>query len=305
MADKIITYNYALNNLNQFKKKDIPNNNICMTKSKVIEYLNIDTNLLSNYSNNRLVPISKVVGLIQNILRNNLVYQFTSNYYKIGGKNEYDFWVTNGDYDKMYFPVNMQTVYMMSSTLNQTWTPNGFSQFIEMIRNDLISQLKTSENRIIKFLDVKKKNIVVDIDGNVLFGYQTLSNSNAMDTPTFWKNVKTNNSLPIATFNNIGNAINISTGHRYNGLYVRNDIGDAFMQLDFLKRNSYVTNDVAYNCVDFTRTIKITDPPSNDINPGYANIIYEVNPYEYRFEVLDNTNKSYGTFKIIMFAQLS
>ena len=67
MADRIITFEYASDNFNDYKKKSIPSTKQCMTKSKVIEYINCDENVLINYLNNQLIPIVKVVPTMDKI----------------------------------------------------------------------------------------------------------------------------------------------------------------------------------------------------------------------------------------------
>ena len=66
MADRIITYSYAAANYDTFKKKTIPISGRAMTKEAVLEHIMINTDLLDGYTSNRLVPIIKVQGLVQN-----------------------------------------------------------------------------------------------------------------------------------------------------------------------------------------------------------------------------------------------
>ena len=62
MADRIITFQYARDNYDAYKKQTIPASNECMTKADVAAYLNADMSVLSSYTNNQLVPRVKVVG---------------------------------------------------------------------------------------------------------------------------------------------------------------------------------------------------------------------------------------------------
>lgn len=56
MADRIITFQYAKDNYDAYKKQTIPASNECMTKADVNTYLNADMSMLSSYTNNQLVP---------------------------------------------------------------------------------------------------------------------------------------------------------------------------------------------------------------------------------------------------------
>ena len=63
MADRIITFQYARDNYDAYKKQTIPASNECMTKADVAAYLNADMSVLSSYTNNQLVPITKISQL--------------------------------------------------------------------------------------------------------------------------------------------------------------------------------------------------------------------------------------------------
>ena len=60
MADRIITFQYARDNYDAYKKQTIPASNECMTKADVDAYLNADMSVLSSYANNQLVPRTKI-----------------------------------------------------------------------------------------------------------------------------------------------------------------------------------------------------------------------------------------------------
>lgn len=60
MADRIITFQYAKDNYDAYKKQTIPASNECMTKADVNTYLNADMSVLSSYTNNQLVPRTKI-----------------------------------------------------------------------------------------------------------------------------------------------------------------------------------------------------------------------------------------------------
>ena len=60
MADRIITFQYAKDNYDAYKKQTIPASNECMTKADVNTYLNADMSMLSSYTNNQLVPRTKI-----------------------------------------------------------------------------------------------------------------------------------------------------------------------------------------------------------------------------------------------------
>ena len=65
MADRIITFQYAKDNYDAYKKQTIPASNECMTKADVNTYLNADMSILSSYTNNQLVPRTKISPLEQ------------------------------------------------------------------------------------------------------------------------------------------------------------------------------------------------------------------------------------------------
>lgn len=60
MPDRIITFQYAKDNYDAYKKQTIPASNECMTKADVNAYLNADMSVLSSYANNQLVPRTKI-----------------------------------------------------------------------------------------------------------------------------------------------------------------------------------------------------------------------------------------------------
>lgn len=68
MADRIITYTYAAANYDAYKIKNIPLSIKAMKKEEVLEYINVDTTLLDNYTLDRLVPIIRVVGVPNTII---------------------------------------------------------------------------------------------------------------------------------------------------------------------------------------------------------------------------------------------
>ena len=65
MSNRIITFNHAKLNYDAYKKQTIPDSNECMTKSDVLNYINVDETLITTYANNQLVPTINVVGMIQ------------------------------------------------------------------------------------------------------------------------------------------------------------------------------------------------------------------------------------------------
>lgn len=60
MANRIITFQYARDNYDAYKKQTIPASNECMTKADVDAYLNADMSVLASYANNQLVPRTKI-----------------------------------------------------------------------------------------------------------------------------------------------------------------------------------------------------------------------------------------------------
>lgn len=65
MSNRIITFNHAKLNYDAYKKQTIPDSLECMTKSDVLNYINVDESLISTYANNQLVPTINVVGELQ------------------------------------------------------------------------------------------------------------------------------------------------------------------------------------------------------------------------------------------------
>lgn len=65
MADenRMITFQYARNNWDVYKRKDIPDSLKCMTKAEINEYLSADINILSSYQDNQLIPRNKFSGV--------------------------------------------------------------------------------------------------------------------------------------------------------------------------------------------------------------------------------------------------
>ena len=64
MADRIITFQYAKDNYDAYKKQTIPASNECMTKADVNTYLNADMSVLASYANNQLVPRTKISPIL-------------------------------------------------------------------------------------------------------------------------------------------------------------------------------------------------------------------------------------------------
>lgn len=64
--NRIITFNYARNTWDVYKKQNIPSSNECMTKDDVNNYLNADMTVLSGYTSKRLIPRSKFLGIMPN-----------------------------------------------------------------------------------------------------------------------------------------------------------------------------------------------------------------------------------------------
>ena len=60
MANRIITFQYARDTYDAYKKQTIPASNECMTKADVDAYLNADMSVLSSYTNNQLIPRVKI-----------------------------------------------------------------------------------------------------------------------------------------------------------------------------------------------------------------------------------------------------
>ena len=64
MANKnrIITFQYAKNNWDKYKKQTIPDSLECMTKDDIQNYLNADMSVLGTYNTNQLIPRNKFLG---------------------------------------------------------------------------------------------------------------------------------------------------------------------------------------------------------------------------------------------------
>ena len=73
MADRIITFQYAKDNYDAYKKQTIPASNECMTKSYILHCINVDESLLSSYTSNQLVPITKISPISTSGLANSIV----------------------------------------------------------------------------------------------------------------------------------------------------------------------------------------------------------------------------------------
>lgn len=58
MAEKIMTFNNAIQKFNIYRKLPLPATNECMTKNDVFTYLNTDPSSYTSYQNNQLVPES-------------------------------------------------------------------------------------------------------------------------------------------------------------------------------------------------------------------------------------------------------
>ena len=76
MADRIITFQYAKDNYDAYKKQTIPASNKCMTKSYILHCINVDESLLSSYTSNQLVPITKISPISTSGLDNSIVDMF-------------------------------------------------------------------------------------------------------------------------------------------------------------------------------------------------------------------------------------
>ena len=116
MADenRIITFEYAKDNYDAYKKQTIPASNVCMTKADILNYINVDESLLSSYTTDRLIKRDKVVGrgFVQNYYFNyisDIIFDPSNNDNLIAVGN---FKVPNGD--------NNSTTGILSMTLNGT-----------------------------------------------------------------------------------------------------------------------------------------------------------------------------------------
>ena len=76
MADRILTFQYAKDNYDAYKKQTIPASNECMTKSYILHCINVDESLLSSYTSNQLVPITKISPISTSSLLNSIVDMF-------------------------------------------------------------------------------------------------------------------------------------------------------------------------------------------------------------------------------------
>lgn len=125
MADenRMITFEYARATYDVFKKKTIPLTKQCMTKSKVIEYINCEEVLMDNYTNDRLVPRVKVVGKIPMNLPGNLTYTF--DYQGVLNGNNY---AQSTNYNEKYSPIRLD---------NATRSYTGGSNIIIAANNNL------------------------------------------------------------------------------------------------------------------------------------------------------------------------
>lgn len=167
MADKIITFEYAANNLAAYQLQPIPNNKKCMTKSQVQAYINCDPNPLSGYVNNRLVPISKVIGMVIG-LPSDITYSIkTSNSTNSIGKSgveERSILATsssNGDYfsplnvgvgtGKFHYNPLIVRTSASDPSFNKTIPLPDYKQPLNYIINDIYEFLGLSSNTYTTF----------------------------------------------------------------------------------------------------------------------------------------------------------
>ena len=124
MADKIITFQYAKDNYDAYKKQTIPASNECMTKAEVISYINVDESPLSPYTNNQLIRRDKVVPIMDRIY----IYAPTMVMGNVGGENTYANTITTKFYD-----FNGIRIYMNK-------TANERNAIVDQISQNIISQ---------------------------------------------------------------------------------------------------------------------------------------------------------------------
>lgn len=152
MADKIITFEYAYNNLAQFQLQPIPNTKKCMSLTDLDQYISFDPAPLAGYGANQLVPISKVIG-VNTGMPDDLIYTIaTSNASNSIGKSGIDESAqvstasANGDLFSPLSIFNSENFYYNSlivrksatdPSLNKTFTLPAGKQPINYIINDI------------------------------------------------------------------------------------------------------------------------------------------------------------------------
>ncbi|WIC41452.1 hypothetical protein MA9V1_188 [Chryseobacterium phage MA9V-1] len=120
--DKIITFEYAAANLAAFQLQPIPNTKKGMTKDEVNAYISVDQVPLASYVGNRLVPISKVIGVTK--VPADLTYYIMGSMY-----NE------QGNYNESYVWNNGYSEYRNFSTLaNDDMVVNVVAYFQKVYR---------------------------------------------------------------------------------------------------------------------------------------------------------------------------
>lgn len=83
MADenRMITFEYAKATYDEYKKQIVPNTKEAMTKSDIINYFNVDEQVIQNRTDNQLVPRISFVGLLTDY--SSFCYHFNHTVYSI------------------------------------------------------------------------------------------------------------------------------------------------------------------------------------------------------------------------------
>lgn len=180
MADKIITYEYASSNYSAYIKNIMPSTKQGMTKAKVIEHLYIDESLLSSYTNDRLVPISKVVGMSPINLPSGLEYRFKQQAI-INGRSYAD----NFDYQPLPFSPTSLGEAIRTYTGGVSTTINANNNISNIIA-DILSFTSAPPSS----LTIKRQPLVADgssEDRIYVLGNRMLSVPYEFSPNQFWK----------------------------------------------------------------------------------------------------------------------
>ena len=162
MADRIITFQYAKDNYDAYKKQTIPNTKECMTKADILNYINVDESLLSSYATDRLIKRDKVVGrgFLQNYYFNyisDIIFDPSNNDNLIAVGN---FKAPNG--------VNNSTTGILSMTLNGTTNTYNYSSPPPTAISRILRYQGTPQNPVNKLLIVDRSGNIYYIDSNTV-----------------------------------------------------------------------------------------------------------------------------------------
>ena len=181
MSDKICTNAYAYNNFQSFKKvgQTIPNNNKCMKKSDAVTLLDLNTNIISTYSSNQLLPINKIQSNLPIInLPNNSIFNTfyfyerkTSNTVNVSPTEEYGL---NPSGNKTILS-NCSTVY---NSIDNVWLNNNITDLNIILKNFILTKCNPHNLTLDSIeINIDYLKITTSYNPNVNDVYATINNS--------------------------------------------------------------------------------------------------------------------------------